>query len=78
MLTPLDQLTDEEKKDLAALREEAANPALLDVRLSELVISRRVLSRVRRVMRCQPPDVIRLINRLPHQPRSNFVEHKHD
>ena len=78
MLTPLRPLTDDERTALTKLRQDAADPILQDRLLAELVVARAVFRKVRRVMRCQPPDVRRALDGLPHPPRSNFQEYSHD
>ena len=78
MRTPLRPLTDEERAALTKLRQDAADPVLQDQLLAELVVARAVFRKVRRVMRCQPPDVRRALDGLPHKPRSNFQEFSND
>lgn len=75
--TNLRALTPFEAEVVQRLRILAANnPVVLQSIIAELVVSRDVINRVRRVRRCLPREADAALDGLPHR-RATVVEFKH-
>lgn len=75
--TDLRRLTPDEAEIVARMRVLAAqSPVVLQSLIAELVVSRAVIGKVRKVRRCLPPSTAAFLDGLPHK-RVTAVEFDH-
>lgn len=75
--TELRRLTAEEAEAVLRLRILAAqSPVVLQSLIAELVVSRQVIGKIRKVRRCLPAGSAGLLDGLPHR-RMTSVEYDH-
>ena len=73
----LRRLTPDEAEIVARMRVLAAqSPVVLQSIIAELVVSRHVIGKIRRVRRCLPASTAAFLDGLPHK-RATSVEYDH-